>query len=213
MEIVKDLGMKEVGAKQPVRFGIYKCNICGNEFEARTANIKSGNTKSCGCNKYQKPNPLRLTSMYSSWDHMKQRCSNPKNDNYQYYGARGITICAEWSSFEEFSQWALTNGWEEGLTIERDDVNGNYEPTNCSWQTMTVQNRNKRTLQANNTTGYRGVTLIKLKSSVKYKAEIMVDRVTHRLGRFSTAEEAALAYDTFISINNLEHASNGLYKP
>lgn len=209
MKLIKDLGMLKLPtAKLKVRFGIYECRYCKEEFKARTANIKSNNTKSCGCKQYKEINPLRLTSIYSSWDHMKQRCLNPKNDNYEYYGGRGISIYEPWKTFDNFSIWALANGWKTGLSIDRIENGGNYEPLNCRWTTQTVQCRNTRKLQKNNTSGYRGVTKIQLKNSIKYKAEIMVDGIIHRLGRFYTALEAAKAYDTFIIINNLEHTKN-----
>ena len=212
MNLIKDLGMrKTLTAKHPVRFGLYECTICKNHFEARTANIRSGNTKSCGCAQYPKPDQLRQTSMYSSWDHMKQRCLNPKNDNFHHYGGRGILLCDEWLDFKEFSKWALTNGWSSGLTIDRKDPNGNYEPTNCRWTNQTVQARNTRNLQSNNTSGYRGVTEVKLSNDCsKWRSEIMVDYTMHRLGRFNTKLEAAQAYDRFVLINNLEHTINGV---
>lgn len=211
MKLIKDLGMEDVGAKQPVRFGLYECAVCKEPFKARTANIKSGNTKSCGCNKYKQPDPLRLTSLYSSWDHMKQRCLNPNNDNFHHYGGRGIKIADDsWLDFKQFSEWALANGWEPGLTIDRKDPNGNYEPDNCRWETQTIQARNTRNLQSNNTSGYRGVVEIKLKHKSKWRAEIMVNYAVHRLGRFDTALEAAKAYDTYVINNNLEHTINGV---
>lgn len=76
---------------------------------------------------------------------MKQRCSNSNNTNYKNYGGRGISICDEWrSSFKAFEEWALSNGYEDNLTIDRIDVNGNYCPDNCRWITIRQQQRNKR---------------------------------------------------------------------
>jgi hypothetical protein len=75
---------------------------------------------------------------------MKRRCSNPHDANFANYGGRGITVCQEWRQFEPFQQWALTNGYQEGLTIDRIDNDGNYEPGNCRWVTMSDQTRNSR---------------------------------------------------------------------
>ena len=129
-----------------------KCD-CGNETVVMGGNLRSGKTKSCGCfhdesskKRFVKHN-LTGTRLNRIWKNMKTRCSNPNSNNYQYYGERGITICEEWkNSFESFMEWALANGYREDLTIDRIDVNENYEPNNCRWVTMTVQNNNRRIL-------------------------------------------------------------------
>lgn len=91
--------------------------------------------------------------LYKVWVNMKQRCYNPKNDNYYLYGGRGITICEEWKNdFTAFQKWAYQNGYSEEktnkgmniLTIDRENTDGYYEPSNCRWVTMAVQNKNKR---------------------------------------------------------------------
>lgn len=84
----------------------------------------------------------RLKNIYYG---MKQRCCNPNRPNYRYYGGRGITICDEWlNSFQAFSTWSMDNGYQEGLSIDRIDYNGNYEPSNCRWVSMKEQAANKR---------------------------------------------------------------------
>ena len=76
---------------------------------------------------------------------MKTRCNNPKYECFSSYGGRGIKVCDEWlNDFQTFHDWAMSNGYKEGLTIDRIDVNGNYEPSNCRWATVADQNRNKR---------------------------------------------------------------------
>lgn len=80
------------------------------------------------------------TRMYSIWKHMRNRCNNPNADNYQHYGARGIKVCDEWNnSAKAFIEWALSHGYADNLTIDRIDVNGNYEPENCQWITLERQ--------------------------------------------------------------------------
>lgn len=72
-------------------------------------------------------------SLYWAWKSMKQRCQNPKCKAYRNYGARGVTVCEEWQQFEPFLAWALENGYQTGLDLDRKDNNGNYEPSNCRW--------------------------------------------------------------------------------
>lgn len=127
---------------------------CGKITSVRQDMLRNGKTRSCGCLKKEQDekNLGRYIHGYSHsrlatiWYHMKDRCSNPENNNYQNYGARGITVCQEWQDdFMAFREWALKNGYHDGLSIDRIDVNGNYEPTNCRWLTRSEQLNNKRT--------------------------------------------------------------------
>jgi hypothetical protein len=87
-----------------------------------------------------KPHPI-----YIVWTHMKQRCFNPKAKGFKDYGGRGITVCGLWlSDFQVFYDWAVSNGYESGLFIDRKDNDGNYEPGNCRWVDRLTNNRNKR---------------------------------------------------------------------
>ena len=84
------------------------------------------------------------TRLYKIWDGMRDRCQRATHKYYKNYGGRGISVCDEWQDFMAFSQWALDNGYEDTLTLDRIDNNSNYEPKNCRWATMKQQAVNKR---------------------------------------------------------------------
>ena len=106
-----------------------RCSNCGYKIMGR-ANSKHGETR---------------TRLYNIWIDIKKRCNNKNRKNYRYYGGRGITVCEEWNnSYKCFRDWAMNNGYTDELTIDRIDVDGNYEPVNCRWVTMKIQNNNTR---------------------------------------------------------------------
>jgi Fic family protein len=82
------------------------------------------------------------TRLYGIWRGIKRRCLNPNYHHFKDYGGRGITICEEWQNYEPFAKWAIENGYSENLTIDRIDNDGNYEPLNCRWVDVYVQNNN-----------------------------------------------------------------------
>lgn len=136
---------------------------------------------------------------------MIQRTENKNHQSFNHYGGRGITICQEWrQDFVCFYEWALANGYDDNLSIDRIDVNGNYEPSNCRWTTQTVQSRNTRVLRVNNSSGYRGV----YKNGKKFVAKITVGYKPITIGTFNTDIEAAKAYDKYVTDNLLEHSIN-----
>lgn len=127
------------------------------------------------------------TRIYRCWADMKTRCNNPGNPFYHRYGGRGIKVCKEWEDFTAFYSWALNNGYQDDLTIERIDNDGDYCPSNCKWATQQEQSLNKTHLPSK--TGYVGVRY----RANRYQAEFTRKCVAHYVGRFKTAEEAAAA--------------------
>lgn len=120
--------------------------ICGKKIETTLHHVMKGHTKSCGCvcigkrthNKSKHP-------LYKIWDAMRYRCQNEKSISFERYGARGIGVCDEWNnSFEPFYDWAMANGWNIDLQIDRIDNNMGYSPENCRCVTPKENSRNRR---------------------------------------------------------------------
>lgn len=132
---------------------IWECKCdCGNMHTVSRTDLKNSHVKSCGCytKEFQKTSHikhgLKYTRLYRTWNDMKDRCYNPKCHAYSNYGGRGISICEEWkNNVVNFYNWAMSNGYTDELSIDRINVNGNYEPSNCRWVTMKVQQNNKTT--------------------------------------------------------------------
>lgn len=130
---------------------------CGNYTTVYATNLQkaSKSTKSCGCISIEASAKRRTTAydnsrLYQVWASMRQRCLNSRTINYKYYGARGIKVCDKWDkSFEAFQEWSLANGYldsaKRGLcTIDRMDVNGDYDSDNCRWVDAKTQANNRR---------------------------------------------------------------------
>jgi hypothetical protein len=121
---------------------------CGKQKRIPIAALNCGNSKSCGSKIHsslvteaKKLNELNKTE-YMTWSAMKDRCKNPKNKSYKYYGGRGIEVCERWEKFENFLEDMGKK--PEGYSIERVDVNGNYDKLNCKWVPKSEQSQNKR---------------------------------------------------------------------
>ena len=127
---------------------------CGKQITVWVANLENGHTQSCGCFKIERSHG-RLTHgathtrLHATWTNMLSRCRNPHNKGFKDYGGKGVRVCAEWLNFEVFQSWALTHGYQDNLTIERKDVFGNYEPSNCTWIPKSEQSRNRRSSKVN----------------------------------------------------------------
>lgn len=124
--------------------------VCGNTKSVRAYSLNDGNTTSCGCASSRYALPVRnrthgmtKSKVYGVWRTMRTRCENKNDEHFARYGARGIKVCDRWRKFENF----LEDMGEPppGLTIERKDNNGDYDPSNCIWATPKQQSNNKRT--------------------------------------------------------------------
>jgi hypothetical protein len=140
--------VRELPSRKGYRYIDCICN-CGKGIQTKLTLLTTKQAKSCGCLRSENINTTShnksRTKLYKVWTSIKQRCVNEKTMAYEYYGGRGITICEDWKNdFNTFYDWAINNGYKIGLTIDRINNNGNYQPNNCRWVTMEVQNSNKR---------------------------------------------------------------------
>jgi hypothetical protein len=165
---------------------------CGAQKVVRIMSLKKGGCTSCGCffreqaSKRLFKHGLTHTRLFSIWESVLDRCYDHNSINYVNYGGRGIYICDEWKNdFLNFYNWAIANGYEDGLTIDRIDNDGNYVPSHCRWATYTQQARNRRN---NHFLTFNGET----KPIVEWseKVGIRPDTIWHRLKSGKSVEEA-----------------------
>ena len=196
MKLIEDLGTDKNNAY--ARYGLYECPDCKSQFKTRTADVKSGGTTRCKvCSRKmvglkQTKHREGKTKLWQIWAAMKQRCLNPKNYSFKDYGGRGITVCQEWiGSYITFRDWAKSNGYTEGLTIDRIDNMRGYEPDNCRWTTMKVQASNRRRRQ--NSSSKERFVSFKMSNQ---KWQVTVEGIY--IGLYLTEIEAIMARDNYI---------------
>lgn len=146
------IGIEETNTRKT--YWLCRCD-CGNFKKVRSDSLQSGSIRSCGCLKKEQDavnlasgqkHLMSHTRIYTIWQGMKSRCCNVHDVRYYSYGGRGITICEDWKdNFSLFYEWAVNNGYDENLTIDRIDNNKGYFPENCRWTDMKTQSRNRTT--------------------------------------------------------------------
>lgn len=136
--------------KTEKKMTLWHCRCdCGNEVNVQIGHLRDGHTQSCGCLhseqlvKSNTKHNLSGTRLYNIWSNMKSRCDDANDPKYKNYGARGVKVCNEWYEASVFFDWARQSGYSDDLTLDRIDVNGNYEPDNCRWVDYKTQSLNR----------------------------------------------------------------------
>lgn len=179
-------------SKNKRKHWLCRCS-CGGQKTVSTNGLKTGAVKSCGCLAIEhsallnKKHGLHKTPEYKVWQGIKRRCYFKSSRNFKYYGGRGITMCSEWvKSFESFLK-DVGHRPSKQHSIDRIDVNGNYEPSNCRWSLVSTQRHNTRPRKNKHAPGV-------VFRNNEYVARIQINNKRINLGSFKEKKEAAEAY-------------------
>lgn len=195
---------------------VYRCLCdCGNTVDVVSTSLRNSNTRSCGCLRNDPVVRERQSASasrnirhgharrnqsdptHNSWENMKRRCLSPRYKRYAQYGGRGIKICDRWLGPDGFPNFLADMGKRpQGLTLDRVNVDGNYEPGNCRWATNLEQQRNRQPTgpRKTNTSGFHGVTH---SAAGGWQAEIRYDGHRRYLGYYPDALAAGRAVEAF----------------
>lgn len=203
------LRLTVIGPAEPINgYGgasLVRCS-CGVEKVVRNQNLRSGGVQSCGCYARERASERAIKTpprrkhgashspTYTSWRCMINRCLLPTCTNYPRYGAKGVKVCERWADDKEgFQNFLADMGERPSLAHSIDRIEGpDYEPGNCRWATRPQQNQNVG-LKKSNSTGYKGIG--EDRRNGVWWASIKANGTTYGIGRYSTKEEAALAYN------------------
>lgn len=194
------------------RYWVCQC-ICNQITEVSQSNLRAGKSTSCGCYATELAGQTYKSKFETHGDHksrlyrihkgMVSRCNKPWDNNYSRYGAVGIRVCADWINYLQFKKWALANGYNDTLTIDREDSFKDYCPDNCRWATYQTQTRNRHKQKKPASSQFIGVS--KEKTATQWLASICVNGVTTRIGYFDDETIAAKTRDQYIRDNGLQH--------
>lgn len=186
---------------------------CGRVKSVDGSRLKNGNTKSCGCYNMSSESKtikhgLRSNPLYHCYTNMIDRCYRKTHKSFLHYGGRGISVCDEWMKndyvgMRSFVSWAENNGYADGLQLDREENNGNYEPSNCRFVTPSSNIINQR-LRKDNSSGYKGISWHKNQKKWQSMVTIKGNRKTLIMAR--SIEEALNARNNYILEHKLPHA-------